>query len=51
VLHYAAMFLVIALLAALLGSTGISVGSTEILFFAFPILLVTSYIVGLLRQK
>jgi uncharacterized membrane protein YtjA (UPF0391 family) len=53
-LHYAAVFLVIALIAALLGFTGIAAGAVEIariLFFVFLILFVASLIAGLMRRK
>jgi len=53
-LHYAAVFLVIALVAALLGFTGIAAGAVEIakiLFVVFLLLFVASLIVGLRRRK
>ena len=53
-LRYAAVFLVIALVAALLGFTGIAAGAVEIaklLFFVFLLLFVVSLIVGLMRRK
>lgn len=53
-LHYAAVFLVIALIAALLGFTGIAVSAVEIarvLFFIFILLFVVSLVVGLIRGK
>ena len=53
-LRYAAVFLVIALIAALLGFTGIAAGAVEIakiLFFVFLLLFVVSLIVGLMRRK
>jgi uncharacterized membrane protein YtjA (UPF0391 family) len=53
-LYYAAVFLVIALIAALLGFTGIAAGAVEIakiLFFVFLLLFVVSLIVGLMRRK
>jgi len=53
-LNYAAVFLVIALIAALLGFTGIAAGAVEIakiLFFVFILLFVASLIVGLIRRK
>ena len=52
-LRYAAVFLVIALIAALLGFTGIAAGAVEIakiLFFVFLLLFVVSLIVGLMRR-
>jgi len=53
-LHYAAVFFVIALVAALLGFTGIAAGAVEIakvLFFVFVVLFLASLIVGLVRRK
>ena len=53
-LHYAVVFLVIALVAALLGFTGIAAGAVEIariLFFVFLLLFVASLMVGLIRRK
>lgn len=53
-LYYAVVFLVIALIAALLGFTGIAAGAVEIakiLFFVFLLLFVISLIVGLMRRK
>lgn len=53
-LRYAAIFLVIALIGALLGFTGIAAGAVEIarvLFFIFIILFVVSLFMGLLRRK
>jgi uncharacterized membrane protein YtjA (UPF0391 family) len=52
-LYYAAVFLVIALIAALFGFTGIAasaVGIAKILFFVFVLLFVISLIVGLIRR-
>ncbi len=53
-LRYTAEFLVIALVAALLGFTGIAAGAAEIakiLFFIFIDLFVISLIMGLMRRK
>lgn len=53
-LYYAAVFLVIALIAGLLGFTGIAasaVGIAKVLFFVFVILFAASLIAGLLRRK
>jgi len=53
-LGYAAFFLIIALIAALLGFTGIAAGAVEIakiLFFVFLLLFAASLIVGLMRRK
>ena len=52
-LYYAAVFLVIALIAALFGFGGIAVGAIEIakvLFFVFLLLFVVSLVVGLIRR-
>jgi uncharacterized membrane protein YtjA (UPF0391 family) len=52
-LHYAAVFLVIALIAALFGFGGIAVGAVEIakvLFFIFIVLFLVSLIGGLVRR-
>lgn len=52
-LHYAVVFLVVALIAALLGFGGIAAGAVEIaklLFFVFVILAVAAFIVSLLRK-
>jgi uncharacterized membrane protein YtjA (UPF0391 family) len=52
-LHYAVVFFVIALVAALFGFGGIAAGAAEIakiLFFIFLVLFVVSLIVGLLRK-
>ncbi len=52
-LHYAAVFFVIALVAALFGFGGIAAGAVEIakiLFFIFVILFVISLIGGLMRR-
>jgi uncharacterized membrane protein YtjA (UPF0391 family) len=52
-LYYAAVFLVIALIAALFGFGGIAVGAIEIakvLFFIFLVLFVVSLVVGLIRR-
>jgi len=53
-LHYAAVFLFIALIAALFGFTGILAGAVEIAkiqFFVFFLLFVALLIVGLIRRK
>jgi len=52
-LRYAAIFFVIALIAALFGFGGIAAGATEIatiLFFVFLVLFVVSLVAGLLRR-
>jgi len=53
-IYYAAIFLVIALIAALFGFTGIAasaVGIAKILFVVFLLLFVASLIVGLVRRR
>lgn len=53
-LYYAAVFFIIALVAALFGFTGIAAGAVEIakiLFFVFLVLFVATLIFGLLRGK
>lgn len=53
-LNYAFVFLVIALVAALFGFTGIAVGAAEIakiLFFVFVVLFAISVIMGLMRRR
>ena len=53
-LHYAVVFLVVALVAALLGFTGIAAGAVEIariLFFIFILLFVVSLVMGLIHRK
>jgi len=53
-LHYAVVFFVIALVAALFGFTGIAAGAVEIakvLFFIFVLLFVATLILGLVRRK
>ncbi len=53
-LQYAVVFLIIALVAGLLGFTGIAAGAVQIakvLFFVFLLLFVASLIVGLMRRK
>jgi uncharacterized membrane protein YtjA (UPF0391 family) len=52
-LYYAAVFLIVALIAALFGFGGIAVGAIEIakiLFFIFLLLFVVSLVVGLMRR-
>lgn len=52
-LHYAVVFFVIALIAALFGFTGIAAGAVEIakiLFFIFVLLFIASLVVGLVRR-
>lgn len=53
-LRYAVVFLIIALVAGLLGFTGIAAGAVQIakvLFFVFLLLFLASLIVGLMRRK
>lgn len=53
-LHYAFVFLIIALVAALLGFTGVAasaVGIARILFFVFLLLFVVTLVLGLMRRK
>jgi uncharacterized membrane protein YtjA (UPF0391 family) len=53
-LYCAVAFLIIAVVAALYGFTGIAasaVGIAKILFFVFLLLFVVSLIVGLMRRK
>jgi len=53
-LYYAAVFFVIALIAALFGFGGIAVGAAEIakvLFFIFVVLFLVSLVVGLFRRS
>jgi uncharacterized membrane protein YtjA (UPF0391 family) len=52
-LHYALVFFIIALIAALFGFGGIAAGAAEIakiLFFIFAVLFLISLIVGLFRR-
>ena len=52
-LHYAVVFFVIALIAAVFGFTGIAVGAAEIakvLFFIFLVLFVVTLVAGALRR-
>jgi uncharacterized membrane protein YtjA (UPF0391 family) len=52
-LHYAAVFFVIALIAALFGFGGIAagaVGIAKILFFVFVVLAAVSFIMGLIKR-
>lgn len=53
-LHYAVVFFIVALIAALFGFTGIAAGAVEIakiLFFIFILLFVVSLFIGLVRRK
>lgn len=53
-LHYAVVFLVIALIAAVFGFGGIVAGAVEIakiLFFIFVIMAIVSFVMGLLKKS
>lgn len=53
-LHYAVVFFVIALIAALFGFGGIAssaVGIAKILFLVFAVLAVASFLFGLIRKR
>jgi uncharacterized membrane protein YtjA (UPF0391 family) len=53
-LQFAVVFLVIALIAALLGFTGIAasaVGIAKVLFFVFLLLFAVSLVLGLMRRR
>ena len=53
-LHYAVVFFVIALIAALFGFGGIAAGAVEIgkiLFVVFALLAVASFLFGLTRKR
>jgi len=53
-LHYAVVFFIIAVIAAIFGFTGIAAGAVEIakvLFFIFILLFVVSLVMGLVRRK
>ena len=53
-LHYAVVFFVIALIAALFGFGGIAASAVEIgkiLFVVFVILAVASFLFGLIRKR
>jgi len=52
-LHYAVVFFVIALIAALFGFGGIAAGAAgiaKILFFVFVILAIATFLFGLIRK-
>jgi uncharacterized membrane protein YtjA (UPF0391 family) len=53
-LHYAVVFFVIALIAALFGFGGIAagaVGIAKILFFVFVVLAIVTFLFGTLRKR
>lgn len=52
-LHYALVFFIVAILAALFGFSGFAVGAAEIakgLFFVFVFLFVVSFVLGILKR-
>ena len=52
-LHYAAVFFIIALVAALFGFGGIAAGAVEIakiLFFVFLVIAAITFVLGLVRR-
>ena len=52
-LHYAVVFLVIALIAAVFGFGGIAAGAVGIaktLFFVFVIMAIVTFVLGLLKK-
>jgi uncharacterized membrane protein YtjA (UPF0391 family) len=54
VLHYAVVFLVIALIAAVLGFGGIAAGAASVaklLFFVFAVLAAAAFVVSLKRKS
>ncbi len=53
-LHYAVVFLVIALVAALFGFGGIAagaVGIAKILFFVFVAMAIVTFVLGLMKRR
>jgi len=53
-LHYAVVFLVIALVAALFGFGGIAAGAVDIakiLFFVFVLMAVVTFVISLVRKR
>lgn len=53
-LHYAVVFFVIALIAAVFGFGGIAAGAVgigKILFFVFVVLAIASFLFGLVRKN
>lgn len=53
-LHYAVVFFVIALIAAVFGFGGIAAGAVEIakiLFFVFLVIAVITFVMSLLRKR
>ncbi|MDF3833508.1 DUF1328 domain-containing protein [Cupriavidus basilensis] len=52
-LHYAVVFFVIALIAAVFGFGGIAAGAVEIakiLFFVFLVVALVTFVIGLVRR-
>jgi uncharacterized membrane protein YtjA (UPF0391 family) len=53
-LHYALVFFVIALIAAVFGFGGIAAGAVEIakiLFFLFLVIAAVTFVMGLMRKR
>ena len=53
-LHYALVFLVIGLIAAVFGFGGIASGAmgiAKILFFVFVVMAIVTFVLGLLKKK
>lgn len=53
-LHYAVVFFIIALIAALFGFGGIAAGATgiaQVLFFAFLIIAIVTFLMSLARRS
>jgi uncharacterized membrane protein YtjA (UPF0391 family) len=53
-LHYAVVFFVIALIAALFGFTGIAAGATsiaQVLFVVFIVLAIGSFVMSMFRKR
>lgn len=53
-LHYAIVFFVVALIAAVFGFGGIAAGAVEIakiLFFIFVIMAVVTFVISLVRKR
>jgi uncharacterized membrane protein YtjA (UPF0391 family) len=53
-LHYAVVFFVIALIAALFGFTGIAAGAAsiaQVLFVVFIVLAIASFVMSMLRKR
>jgi uncharacterized membrane protein YtjA (UPF0391 family) len=53
-LHYALLFFIVALVAALFGFGGLAAGAASIaqlLFFVFIVMALASFVLGLLRKR